>query len=112
MNIKLFVTAAVFFLLSAPAAMAESYSVQHDAVKERFQGPEEKTAKDATWTSPTTFKVGVIDDGTPRDGYAEYVCLTLYDYGFKGKKVMVRVIDIVQLTRNDKWVNLGTAYCQ
>ncbi len=29
-----------------------------------------------------------------RDGDAEYVCQVLYDHGFKGKGVLVSVIDI------------------
>jgi len=112
MRLRAVVTAIAIVPFLVPSVFAGSYSAQHDQVTELFQGQEEPTAKDATWTSPTTFKVGVINDGSSRDGYAEYVCLTLYDYGFKGKKVLVRVIDIVQLTQNDKWVNLGAAYCQ
>ena len=93
-------------------ANAESFSAQHEQVKKLFQSNEEKTAKDAVWTAQNIFKVGVIDDGTRRDGYAEYVCQVLYDYEFKGKKVWVQVIDIIKLTRNGDWVKLGEAHCQ
>lgn len=68
-------------------ANAETYSAQHEKVKKLFQSNEEKTTKDAIWTSRDIFKVGVINDGSRRDGYADYVCQVLYDYGFKGKKV-------------------------
>lgn len=91
---------------------AETYSAQHEKVKILFQSNEEKTAKDAIWTSRDIFKVGVINDGSRRDGYADYVCQVLYDYGFKGKKVWVQVIDIVKLTRNGDWVKLGESHCQ
>ena len=64
------------------------------------------------WTSIDIFKVSVINDGSRRDCYADYVCQVLYDYGFKGKKVWVQVIDIVKLTRNGDWVKLGESHCQ
>lgn len=85
---------------------------QREKVQALFQGNEEPTAKDALWTSNTIFKVGVIDDGTPRDGYASYICQVLYEHGFRGKNVWVQVIDIVKLTRNNDWVKLGESHCQ
>lgn len=102
-------------LLTASIAMpvgAETYSPQHQAVVKHFQGPEEKTAKDAVWTSRKILKVGVLDNGTPRDGYASYVCQVLYDQGFKGQQVWVQIIDIAKLTRTNKWVKLGEARCE
>ncbi len=81
-------------------------------VEARFKNSaDEPTSKDAVWTSDDIFKVGVISDGTDRSGYAEYVCNVLYDYGFKGKKIWVQVIDIVKLTRTNKWEKLGEAHC-
>ncbi|MFK5947284.1 MAG: hypothetical protein QM500_00765 [Methylococcales bacterium] len=76
-----------------------------------FKSSKEKTAKDAIWTKRDIFKVGVISDGSNRNGYAEYVCSTLYEHGFKGKHVWVQVIDIMELTKNEKWVKLGEARC-
>lgn len=94
-----------------PKATA-TMKTQRDKVQEHFQGKEEPTAKDALWTSNSIFKVGVIDDGTLRDGYGDYVCQVLYEYGFRGKKVWVQIIDIVKLTRNGDWVKLGQSRCQ
>jgi hypothetical protein len=107
-------TIALVAALSVVAlqANAETYSAQHENVRKLFQSDEEKAAKDAVWTCRDIFKVGVINDGSRRDGYADYVCLVLYDYGFKGKKVWVQIIDIVELTRNGDWVKLGEAHCQ
>ena len=85
---------------------------QRDAVVKRFKSSQEKKAKDAMWTSDTNFKVGVLDDGTNRNGYANYVCQVLYDYGFKGKRIKVSILDIAQLARNNKWIVLGEARCQ
>ena len=83
----------------------------HLEVQNLFKGDAEPTAKDALWTAQGIFKVGVIDDGTSRNGYAEYVCSVLYDYGFSGKRVWVQIIDIVQLSNSGKWVKLGEARC-
>lgn len=104
--------ASSVFALSIQNAHAENFSAQHEQVKNRFQSKEEKASKDAIWTARDIFKVGVISDGTRRDGYAKYVCEVLYDYGFKGKKVWVQVIDIVKLTNNGDWVKLGESHCQ
>lgn len=70
---------------------------------------QEPVAKDSTWTSNNTFSVGVIDDGTKRDGYALYVCQVLADMGIH--EVRVKIIDIEKLVKTDKWENLGTAQC-
>lgn len=100
---------------AAPAAEPEAPSELDKAredVEARFKGSaDEPTSKDAVWTADDIFKVGVISDGTDRSGYAEYVCNVLYEYGFKGKKIWVQVVDIVKLTRTNKWEKLGEAHC-
>lgn len=80
-------------------------------VQRYFQSGKEPKVKDALWTSQKIFKVGVIDDKTPRDGYANYVCEVLYDYGFKGLGIWVQVVDIARLKQTGKWVKLGEAHC-
>lgn len=79
-------------------------------VLNQFKSKAEPTAKDALWTSATMFKVGVLDNGSDRDLYAQYVCGVMADNGIKG--VSVQVIDIVQLVRKDKWVKLGESRCK
>lgn len=81
-------------------------------VKDIFKSDSEKTAKDAIWTADNIFKVGVVDDGENRDGYANYVCQILYDNGFSGKKIWVQIVDIAKLSKNKKWVKLGEARCK
>ena len=53
----------------------------------------------------------MLDDKKPRDGYANYVCEVLYDYGFKGLGIWVQVVDIARLKQTGKWVKLGEAHC-
>lgn len=79
-------------------------------VLNQFTSKAEPTAKDALWTSPTMFKVGVIDNKSDRDLYAQYVCGVMADNGIKG--VSVQIVDIVQLVRKDKWVTLGEGRCK
>lgn len=112
MSFILYAVIGLVCVLSPGTANAQSFGPSHDKVVKIFQGSSEKTAKDAVWTTKNTFKVGVIDDGTSRDGYAMYVCEVLNDEGFRGQKVRVAVVDIVRLTRSNKWVNLGEAYCR
>ena len=106
-----FLAIAISFGVIVIQAQASTYSPQHEKVKTQFVGDEEPTAKDALWSAEDVFKVGVLDNGQNRDGYAGYVCQVLVDKGFKGRGVLVRVIDIKKLALTGEWVNLGTALC-
>lgn len=92
--------------------MPHPFGPQYDKVVSIFQGNSEPTAKDAVWGTKTTLKVGVIDNKTNRDGYANYVCEVLYDEGFRGKRITVTIIDIQKLVYKKKWVKLGQAFCK
>ena len=83
----------------------------YDEVVAHFISANEKTARDAVWTSKNTFKVGVVNDGSSRDGYASYVCGVLYDYGFKGRDVYVYVIDAALMARSGEFKTLGKSRC-
>ena len=111
-DIFLKIILVAFVFIGSVSAYAEIYSPQHEKAKKLFQSNEEKTAKDAIWTARDIFKVAVINDGTSRNGYANYVCEVLYENGFKGKNVWVQIIDIVKLTNDGKWVKLGEAQCK
>lgn len=98
---------------SAMSAPSVDLAKARKDVEARFKGSkDEPTSKDAVWTSDSIFKVGVLDDGTDRSGYAQYVCEVLYEHGFKGEKVWVQVIDIAKLVRTNKWEKLGEAHCE
>ncbi|MGE4337620.1 MAG: hypothetical protein AB7E55_16815 [Pigmentiphaga sp.] len=93
-------------------AFAESFSERHQQVVDHFVSKAEPTVKDAIWTKPDIFKVAVFDNGRPRDGYADYVCSVLDDFGFKDQKIWVQVIDMGKLLQKNKWVKLGEAHCR
>jgi hypothetical protein len=93
---------AILLLAFSGSAFAASYSTNHDKVMNYFKSSQEKSVLDAVWTGETIFAVGRFSDGTRHDGFAMYVCNILYDYGFRGKRVMVNVIDIVKLKNTGK----------
>lgn len=70
---------------------------------------DDKTIKDSTWTSSSTFRVGVLDTSSNRDGLAHYVCQELNALDVHG--VTVKVIDIQKLVSTNKWIDLGQANC-
>lgn len=69
---------------------------------------EEPVIKDALWMTASNLYVGVMDNGTRRDGYATYVCNDAKPAGAK----MVKVIDIAKLKQTGKFVELGQAWCK
>ncbi|CCQ09299.1 hypothetical protein PALB_1360 [Pseudoalteromonas luteoviolacea B = ATCC 29581] len=95
---------------SNQAASIPQITERHQAFKDRLM-IDTHTIKDAMWSNPYLLKVGVIDDGTIRNGFASYVCTELNQQGFKGQGISVQVIDIVKLTQENSWVQLGVARC-
>jgi hypothetical protein len=55
-------------------------------------------------------KLGMFNNGSSRDGYAQYMCEELTSRGIR--QVSVQVIDIALLVRQDKWVKLGESRCR
>lgn len=101
---------AATLVLNASAALAQASPQQKTSMLAYLKSGAEPNVKDATWTSDTMLKVGMLDNKTPRDGFAQYLCEELASRGIKG--VSVQVIDIAQLVRTNKWVKLGEARCR
>lgn len=93
-----------------PESSAYKRSDKQKLIEEKFKSAHEKVALDALWTDDKVFKVAVRDDGSNRDGYANYVCEVLIGSGYSS--VQVQIIDVVKLNNNNKWVKLGTARCK
>ena len=103
---------AILLLAFSGWAFASSYSANHDKVMNYFKSSQEKSVLDAAWTGEKIFAVGRFNDGTRHDGFAMYVCEILYDYGFRGKRIMVNVIDIVRLKNTGDWESIGSTVCK
>jgi hypothetical protein len=98
-------------LLVCSIGSAASPTAKHDAVLRALKNSE-PTVKDAVWTSPRVLKVGVLDTGKNRDGYAQYLCEVIGEHGLSGEGISVQVIDIAKLVKTDKWVKLGERQCR
>ena len=82
----------IFSLLLCASLGVKTQSTNHERVKNILKSNEEPTVKDAVWTALNDiFKVGVLNDGSNRNGYASYVCEVLYDNCFKEKCKMQRL---------------------
>lgn len=70
----------------------------------------EPRIKDVGWLDEknNSILIGVLDDGSSRDGYAEYICNMMNDHELHGG--IVRIMDVSAATR-DKWKELGRANC-
>lgn len=106
---SLFLLSLIFTSLTVHAA---SFSLNHDKAVNYFKSDQEPKVIDAVWTADDIFKVGVFDNGTSRNGYAQYVCMALSDFGFKNKGVWVQVIDYRKLINDGSWKRIGEAHCR
>ncbi len=85
---------------------AESFADQQSAMTALRNEP---TIKDFAWKGPSLW-IGVLDDGSRRDGYAQYVCTLLAEHGVRDK-VHVRIMDVAKAAVAKKTVELGDAWC-
>ncbi len=85
-------------------------TANHDQAADYFKGPDEPSVRDAVWASDSVFRVGMVNDGSDRSGFASYVCQVLAsDFGIRGGQV--QVIDIAVLANTGQWERMGRAYC-
>lgn len=59
------------------------------------------------------WQVGVLDDGTSRDGYARYICEILAENGASTPRTQVRIVDITRVSRREtlRSASLGQVAC-
>lgn len=59
------------------------------------------------------WQIGVITDGSPRYGYAEYICQLLREHGVVADRTAVRIVDIVKVSNgsNFREASLGRVNC-
>lgn len=68
------------------------------------------TTKSAMWSQDMSLWISVIDDGTRRDGYAQYACEVVRQKGIRDY-VVVHVWDAFAMMRNE-FKELGKARCR
>ena len=86
--------------------------IQRQTITDYFLSDEEPTVLDATWTDDKIFKIGVKDDDSNRDGFADYACNEINNnLGGKEQGIWVHIIDYNKLMKTKEWVKLGEAHC-
>ena len=73
---------------------------------------QEKKIKDVSWGSNKTLRIGVLDTGKDRSGFAGYVCLILAENGLSENETYVKIIDIRKVINSGEFVKLGEAFCK
>lgn len=81
-----------------------------DAVKLVKQEPK---VVEAAFPGPVSFWASVQDDGSNRDGFANYLCLVLADAGMpEGASAIVHVWDAASMPGDGEMRELGQADCR
>ena len=87
-------------------------NAQRQEITDYFLSDKEPTVLDATWTTDKIFKIGVKDDGSRRDGFAEYACGEINNqFNAKEQGIWIQVIDYNKLMKTKEWTKLGEAHC-
>lgn len=93
-----------------PQASTKTITEAQDRYANHLKSGAEPIAKDALWMTGASLYVGVVDDKTNRNGYAEYICSDAASHGVKPQ--LVKVVDIVDVARDGKFRELGKALCK
>lgn len=73
----------------------------------------EKKVKEAIMTEANVLYVSVFDDGTRRDGYAEYLCSVLKDYGVQMRIKVVKFGSTNSPKKDNAYgILLGESWCK
>jgi hypothetical protein len=111
--VKLFALAVSASLISCSEEPQENAEIQaaKASVVARFKSPSEPSVRDAIWTSKNMLKVGVLDDGTSRNGFANYICEELKSFGLNSG-YRVEIVDYASVVAGKAWKELGSADCK
>lgn len=100
----------LFVLLSITFSFAQKLGGKQAALN---QIKKEKKVKEAIMTEANVLYAAVIDDGTRRDGYAEYLCSVLKEYGVAMRVKVVKFSSTNDPKRNNAYgILLGEALCK
>jgi hypothetical protein len=97
------------FTLLPPIGQAQELKPWQDIALELVRN--EARVLDAMWSQSISFWVAMADNGSRRDGYAEYICFILADAGMPdGTFVSISIWDAATMNSN-KLKKLGQANC-
>lgn len=81
-----------------------------EAVLAIFKSENEPTARSAAWASTKLFKISVNDDGSSRNGYAQYACEVIRQLQLS-RGYSVEIVDAASVAEDRQLVVLGKADC-
>lgn len=72
----------------------------------------EQNVVEAMWSRPSILWVSMRDDGSRRDGYADYLCMVLRDHGKPDKdRIRIRIWDAYAMAR-EELKDIGSSWCE
>lgn len=95
--------------VTRPTASAGTAEARQNLITYLTKSGDEPKIKDATWATDRNLYVGVLDDGSRRDGYAMYLCDVAAEHGVKPD--LIKIVDVAEVVRTGKFVEIGKSYC-
>ncbi|APG24069.1 hypothetical protein [Syntrophotalea acetylenica] len=111
MQRMVFFVVALFIAMSLSTVHADQKQQRQEVLRYLKSG-QEPQVKDAMWATDFLLKIGVFDNGSQRDGFADYVCLVLAEHGMSGQSIRIEIIDYGSVVRGENWKVLGGAECK
>ena len=102
---KCLILSAILLIIFLTPAFADEYKDALAAIQS-----EPKVINAAWGATPASIFVGVHNDGSNRNGYAQYICLLIRQHGVNGSTV-IHILDAIQMSNNKK-VELGKFICK
>lgn len=109
--------ATIQVTLPAQPTPVRSVSVDQVAIEQvKAQLRKEPKIRDLVYDpdGAVQWQIGVEDDGTPRHGFADYVCMALAEAGLVAPTTNVRIVDVARLARSNgdfRDASLGRVTC-
>ena len=72
----------------------------------------EKKVFGPTWESENFLTFGMLNDGTQRDGFAQYICILKNDAGLKGHRIFIKIYDAASMMNGGKAIVIGESVCK
>ncbi|WP_339118489.1 hypothetical protein [Halomonas sp. BMC6] len=85
-------------------------TIDEDAIKSTVM--QDSAAQDFLVTDDGAIYVGVLDNGSNRDGYAASVCEVVRENATGEGNRLVRIIDIAAVSRGEGFKTLGRHQCE
>jgi hypothetical protein len=106
-------TIACAALFAAFPAAAQDYSPTAEWERKAIEivRAEDQDVVDARWSQAGTLWALMVDDGSPRDGYAETICVQIMQAGAPKTLVFVHILDAAA-AMNGEFTRIGYHECE